>query len=54
MALSNRHRYKSRREKRQQINRNTRIILLFAGIAALVWAFMNRGGIYDWFIKYFI
>ncbi len=49
MSYSTRKKYKSRREKFNRIKRNTRLILIFGSIAAVVLLFKNRWYIYDWF-----
>ena len=53
MSYSTRKRYTSRREKYSRIKRNTRLILIFGSIAAVIWIFKVRWSIYDWFRTFF-
>lgn len=47
MAYSKK-KYKSRRERYETTKRNTKVTLVFAGLALLVLLFKNRVAIYDW------
>lgn len=46
---SRKRNYRSRREKNAAAWKNFRTILIFALIAAVIIAFMNRVAIWDWF-----
>jgi hypothetical protein len=48
MAISKRHRYKTRREKYENNIKIMRMLLLFVTIALALLAFKNRVWIYDW------
>lgn len=54
MAYKSRRRnYRSRREKLATAQRNTRLIILFTFLGLMVWVFMNRVSLWDWFRTYF-
>ena len=53
MAYSGRHRYKTRKEKFAQQTRITRLIFIFAAIAAIVLLFRSRYDIYEWIRLFF-
>jgi len=54
MAYQNRIRnYKTRREKNANTRRVTLRILLFLGLMLLLWIFINRVSLWDWFRTYF-
>lgn len=52
MGYKSRKRHKSRREKFQDVLRNTRVIILFMFIALLLYAYMNRREIWAWLKTY--
>ncbi len=52
MGYKSRKRHKSRREKFQEVLRNTRVFLLFLLIALLLYTFMNRREIWAWLETY--
>ena len=52
MGYKSRKRHKSRREKFRDVLRNTRVIILFVFIALLLYAYMNRQGIWAWLKTY--
>ena len=54
MAVSKRHRYKSRRERLQQGIRRWKVGIIFFLVAASIFAFKERVAIWDWFQMYFI
>lgn len=54
MPYNNKSRnYKSRREKFQDVQKNTRLIIIFALIAGAILLFKNRISIWDWIQTFF-
>ncbi len=53
MAYTPKHRYKSRHERYQTTKRNTKLILIFAGIALVILLFKNRVYLWDMVRFYF-
>lgn len=53
MAYSNRHRYKSRREKYQLGIRRWKVGISFFLVAAAIWVFKERVAIWDYLEMYF-
>lgn len=53
MPISNRHRYKSGREKYKQGVRNAKIIFSFLSVGIAIWVFKERVAIWDWLQTYF-
>ncbi len=50
MAYSGRHRYESRRERFKRTYRNTKLILIFGIIAAIILLYKNRQAVYTWWV----
>jgi len=53
MPISNRHRYKSGREKYKQGVRNWKIIFSFLLVGTAIWLFKDRYVIWNWLQTYF-
>lgn len=53
MGYKSRKNYRSRRDKLENSLRNTRIIIIFALIALLIWLFMHRREYWAWLETYF-
>jgi hypothetical protein len=52
MGYKSRKRHKSRRERFQDVLRNTRVVFLFIFLALLLYAFMNRRETWAWLKTY--
>lgn len=53
MSYTSRHRYKSRREKLKQNQRNLRVFFIFGVIIVSLLVYRNWSSIYDWFVTTF-
>ena len=53
MPYSSRHRYENRREKFNRTYRNTKLIIIFGTIAAIILLYKNWQKVYTWWIIQF-